>query len=1148
VASPIPISVSKGWLVALGAMAASRAVGLVLIMGAIARALSQFANGQSVDLNLLLTLGGVGVLLRAAADWASRVLAVRSSLGLKEQLRIELVRHRLQSAGANEASGHGTAEQALLASRGLDGLDNYFREYLPSLVSAVVIPFGLGLSILLSDWLSAAILLATIPLVPVFMILIGFHTEERVAQAQAGLDRLGRHLSELARGLPVLVGLRRASSQRRVLADLSDRYRLTTLKTLRTAFLSAFTLELISTISVALIAVVIGVRLVNGNLDLQAGLFVLMLAPDIYNCLRNIGAGYHASEDGVAALNRVQAALNTAIDPEIAEQKNTHFDSGSAGRAVVVSDLTIVRGAGRETVGPVDATLEAGKVTVFAGPSGCGKSSLLGVLAGTVRGAQVQGVVAGVDPSRRALVSQAPNFFRQSAREELLASGDDQASALTLLARLLPRDRWDAPLETLSPGERRRVAISRGIARAYAVHTPASPALLLLDEPTAHLDPASARTAGELIQQAADAGITIALATHDPKLARLADGSGGYFVWQPGHRSPLFSSSTPDIFRAADRSATTDEEARAQDSQDQASLPTSAPADTNEHLTGRTEAKLTWRAVRNILPLTSVKLWFAALLGAGSVAAGAALSAVSGWLIVYASQQPPIMYLMVAIVGVRFFGLSRSILRYLERLATHDTVFTWATKIRVATWDALGANARGWSRLTRPGGAVGTLIAEIDELRDALPRVLVPVPAAVIAAIGLCVAVNIAHPAALPVVLAVAVAGIICAPLIVLLVERKSAGDAAEHRAAVAEHSARLMAAAPDVAALGLTERELTAFRSADEASNRVLKRDAIGAGIGDGLAGLVSGFGAILVIALAGPGLDSRLLALSALLLLAIEEPLGQLSDAVRHVPVLTTMLRHLTPGLENSQSAADEAAQVEDAPAIECTGVRAVDISLGYRHNTDVVTGVSGQAAPEAMWTISGPSGSGKSTVIAGLLGFLSPSRGHFELRRTGAGWQSLLDAEKHTVNGLRKSIAWCPQDGYVFDSTLAGNLALGREPGATSEKEMVDAIYAVGLGPWFDRLPDGLATLTGPSGSRISGGQRQRIAVARTLLAGSGTIILDEPTAHLGHDEGHRLIHDIESGARDRALVLVTHDQQLGQHGTCHTTLEFRSEQLR
>lgn len=1127
---------TRGWLWALGALAAAKAVGLIALMSALAAALSQVAAGAPVNVGALLLWGSSGAVVRAGATWGTRVVAQRAALGVKEELRSQVVRHRVQSGSTQRE-----AEVAALASRGLDGLDPYFRDYLPALVTCAVIPLAVGARILFADWVSALILVLTIPLVPVFMILIGLHTAERVGQAQAGLDRLGRHLTELARGLPVLVGLRRAGQQRRALAEVSEHHRVATMGTLRTAFLSAFALELIATLSVAVVAVFIGVRLVHGSMSLEAGLLALLLAPDAFTPLRDLGSAHHASEDGVAALRRVREELDTPTQPELGVKEN-----GSGGPTV--SGLIVER-AGRESVGPVSFTAEQGSITALLGPSGCGKSTVLEVLAGTLRttategiagtegadpGAEqvlVRGVVGGVDATRRAAVAQAPRFAAATALAELaLYVGGRRTQELEAL---LPRRLWDTPLERLSPGERRRVAVARGVARSRALLADGGPSLLLLDEPTAHLDPASAAKVRALIARSAVAGVTVVLATHDAELAALAQRR---VSWDGS------SALSPSVVNAGSPQAEVIPDDGGHDgrARDDSAASAGAPAGRSQATPG--SARGAWR----LLPLRSWRLWAAVGLGALSVLAAAALSGLSGWLIVQASQQPPMLHLMVAIVGVRACGLARAVLRYRERLATHDVVLRWAAGLRVRLWDSLGSDARGWNRLTRPGGALATLISEVDELRDALPRVLVPIPAAVLAAIASLITLALVAPATVPVALAVVGLGILAVPVLVLAVERRAASHLASHRADVAERTGRVLAAAPDLYANDRASAVSQNFARADASSGADLRRDALGAGIGRAAASLLSGAGAVAAIVAGAASTDPRLLALAVLLLLALDEPLGQLGDALRNVPVLGAMLARVGPwvsddartaplpgaGLARGDDPDEPSARGERSEAAErVDGVRVSQLSAGYGEKA-VFSGVSGEAVAGRVWAVTGPSGSGKSTLIATILGFLPAREGSVQLRRAeGSRWAS--DA--------RTGVAWCPQDGYVFDSTLRGNLALARDRAAApSEPELVGALERVGLGPWFARLPRGLDTLTGAGGERLSGGQRQRLAVARTLLSGAGVVVLDEPTAHLGQDEGHELVRDVMNGAGPTALVLVTHDAAVAASAESVTVL--------
>ncbi|WP_313817809.1 ABC transporter transmembrane domain-containing protein, partial [Citricoccus sp.] len=452
-------------LVLLALLAAVKAAGWILLATALARGITWLAERlpapESSDLLGLLFapdpasydplahgllsdaagttlahvvgLGLAGVLARAAATWGQQVCARRAALGAKEELRHRMVAHRLASAGAGADRA---GEDSVLASSGLDGLDKYFTQYLPALLTAAVMPLVLGVWILTHDWVSALVLVLTIPLIPVFMVLIGQYTEDRVRRAAEGLDRLSHHVLELARGLPVLVGLRRAGTQRQALAGVSDRYRATTMATLKTAFMSGFALELISTLSVAVVAVFIGVRLVYGELDLYTGLLVLTLAPEVYLPFRDIGSAHHASEDGVEALRRARADLDRPVPDSLSDVLGAGAAPAVASVAdpsvPVGNDRLVLRGLGiayrvpdggtfPAVVGHLDLDLAPGELTVLGGPSGTGKTTVLSALAGVLRGGEAEftGTAAGLAGRRVAWLGQHPAFSEPTVGAEL---------------------------------------------------------------------------------------------------------------------------------------------------------------------------------------------------------------------------------------------------------------------------------------------------------------------------------------------------------------------------------------------------------------------------------------------------------------------------------------------------------------------------------------------------------------------------------------------------------------------------------------------------------------------------------------------------------------------------------------------------------
>ncbi len=246
--------------------------------------------------------------------WAAELAASRSSARAKSQLRGALLA-RIAALGLDGSREQRTGELAILATRGIDALDGYFSLYLPQLLLAVIVPVVVIAAVLSGDWISAAIIAFTIPLIPLFMALVGASTRERMDSQFRTLERLAGHFLDVVAGLPTLKVFGRAKAQAATIREITERYRTTAMATLRITFLSSLILELVATIAVALVAVAIGLRLLNGNLDLRTALFALVLAPEAFLPLRQLGANYHASAEGMAAAEQVFAVLEAAPTP-----------------------------------------------------------------------------------------------------------------------------------------------------------------------------------------------------------------------------------------------------------------------------------------------------------------------------------------------------------------------------------------------------------------------------------------------------------------------------------------------------------------------------------------------------------------------------------------------------------------------------------------------------------------------------------------------------------------------------------------------------------------------------------------------------------------------------------------------------------------
>lgn len=471
------------------------------------------------------------VVARAVVAWAAEVAAGRSSAKAKSQLRGALL-ERVAQLGADPSRRERSGEVAVLATRGVDALDGYFSLYLPQLLLAAIVPVVVLVAIFSQDWISGAIVALTIPLIPLFMALVGASTREKMDRQVRTLERLGGHFLDVVAGLPTLKVFGRAKAQARRIEEVSERYRATAMATLRVTFMSSLILELVATISVALVAVAIGLRLMGGELALQGALFALVLAPEAYLPLRKLGANYHASAEGMAAAEQVFALLEEPVP------RHSRIRAPDMAFADIEVDALSVLYPGRPepALWEVSLSVRAGEVVALVGPSGCGKSTLVSVLlgfteptAGAVRvgGIALDSLVLDSWRAQIAWVPQRPHLFGGSIAENVRIgredASDEEVEEACVSVGLGPRlatlpdgiqTRLGDRGAGLSAGERQRVALARAWVRDAKV--------LLLDEPTANLD-------GETEQEVLRAtrrlteGRTAIVVAHRPALLELAD-------------------------------------------------------------------------------------------------------------------------------------------------------------------------------------------------------------------------------------------------------------------------------------------------------------------------------------------------------------------------------------------------------------------------------------------------------------------------------------------------------------------------------------------------------------------------------------------------------------------------------------------------
>jgi ATP-binding cassette, subfamily C, bacterial CydCD len=467
---------------------------------------------------------------RAALAWATERAAHRAAASAKSELRLAAA-ERITTLGSAGLEARDPGELSVLLTTGIDALDGYFARYLPQLFLAVIVPLAVVAVVAGADWVSAVLIAVSLPLIPVFMALVGATTRDRTAARLRSLQRLAGHFLDVVAGLPTLKVFGRAKAQARAIADVTDRYRSATMATLRLTFLSSLVLELLATVSVALVAVAVGLRLLAGALAFRDALFVLVLAPEAYLPLRALGANYHASADGLRAAEQVFALVEEPT-PEAVRDTRRARDAG-----IDIDGLTVTYpGRALPALDRVELLVRPGETVALTGPSGCGKSTLLGVVlglrlpdAGMVRlgGVDLRDLEVGDWRQRLAWVPQRPHLFARSVADNVRLGRPRASDAEVMVAleraglsevvRRLPdgaATRLGEGGAGLSAGERQRLAL----ARAFVRDVP----LLLLDEPTASLDGDTEADVLAAVGRLTE-GRTTLIVAHRPALVALAD-------------------------------------------------------------------------------------------------------------------------------------------------------------------------------------------------------------------------------------------------------------------------------------------------------------------------------------------------------------------------------------------------------------------------------------------------------------------------------------------------------------------------------------------------------------------------------------------------------------------------------------------------
>ncbi len=1147
------------WLLAL-TVGLGLAAGLLAVLQAryLSLAISRvFLDGQRLDdiaglLRLLLAV----ILARAFLAWASEASASAIALRIKTALRERLFAHLL-ALGPAYAHGECSGELTHVAVEGVDALEAYFSQYLPQLALAALVPISFLLLVFPLDLLSGVILLATAPLIPLFMILIGNLAQDLTQRQWLTLSRMSAYFLDVLQGLTTLKMLGRSKSQEKVIAQVSERFGDITMGVLRVTFLSALALEMVSTLSTAVVAVAVGLRLLYGWLTFEQAFFILLLAPEFYLPLRTLGTRFHAGMSGVSAAKRIFEILETP--PAVVQAGQVAAPDGSGpnnlqrspeGIQIRFEDVHFTYPDGRPALQGVTFEIEAGQTVALVGPSGAGKSTLASLLLGfigtrqghiTVNGLPVESLDPAEWRAQVAWVPQHPHLFQASVADNIRL-GRPQASLEQVIraARLAQAEAFINELPQgydtligergarLSGGQAQRIAL----ARAFLKDAP----VLILDEASANLDPLheadlreatrrllSGRTAliiahrlssvyqagrivvldhGRVVESGAHAG----LLRQEGLYQRLVDAARGAAEW-----GPQTQSQAPAATALPPRA------------------PHPIPSDTFSPALAARSPLL--RLFNRMAPFKG-QVAFSVLMGFATIASSIGLMTTSAYIISAAALHPSIAVLQVAIVGVRFFGITRGLFRYLERYSAHRVTFRLLAQLRSGFYGALEPLAPARLMRFHSGDMLARILADIESLETFYVRAVAPPLVALLVALASVLFMAHFAPSLVPALLAFLLAAGVGTPIVSRWLAAQPGRALVQQRAALNACLVDGIQGMADLLAFDQGPRQRARVAGIDRSLAKIQARMANISGLQSALGGLSANLCAWTVLTLAIPQVRS-----------------GQIEGVFLAVLVLAAMtsfkallpLPQAAQYLQANLQAAGRLFEIVDAqpevvdlpsplPLPRDCDLNVQHLSFQYPHpfsqsssNPSPLGGpryalkdLSFSLPQGKRLAIVGPSGAGKSTLAHLLQRFWEYRQGSILL---GGG-----ELKAYAQDELRALCSVVAQNTFLFNASVRDNLRIAR-PDA-SDAEITLAASLAQIHDFIQALPQGYDTWIGEQGLRLSGGERQRLAIARALLKNAPLLILDEATANLDAATGLEVWRCLESLMTGRSTLVITH----------------------
>ena len=1086
---------------------------------------------------------GIAIIVRLLAHYIQESVANRLGSAVKATFRERALEHMFK-LGVQHKERHGDVIHML--TDGLEQVDAYVARYIPQILYAIMIPLIMGIAIVDTLPIIGIILIITVPLIPFFMILIGKQADRLNKEQWERMSFLSGHFLDVLQGITTLKLFGRAKDQIKVIGRLSEEFKDSTLRVLRVAFLSALVLELVSTISTALIAVYLGLTLLDGKISFFSAFFILLLAPEFYTPFRQLGAAFHTGMAGKTSILKYEEFMNRQPSLPIGGQSQL---KGKV-QAIEIKDLTFTYADSENGVQHISLEAKRNSPIMLVGESGAGKSTIAHIIGGFLTAPKGSVTIDGLDlcdidiewwRQQITYVSQHPHIMKGTLRDVLSfgmnVSDEEIIEACKEVQLLDVINRQQDGLDTvigegglgLSGGERQRVALVRAFLRKGQV--------LILDEVTAHLDVKTEAIISSAIKRLMDNKIVIiighrlqtmhwASTLYVLKHGRIIQqGSYAKLLAVDGYFKDLVTSGLGEF------SSTIEEQLKTEKSfslEHREEIDNSIRVDNQDaYVLGKdtiqtpevSTSKLGiqgWKLLFTVLSPAKWSLVLALIFTFLTVFMNVGLLTVSAWLLASAALQPGLTYLSLAIVGVRFFGVSRAVCRYFERYTSHRMAFQGLYGLRIWFYAHLEPLAPAILKRFGAGDMLGRIMGDIEVLQFFYLRTLIPPAAAIALTILVAYGVStIDSSLVAPIVLAALILGL-ALPLGVYAHNKQSLTAIGPQQGEYKSLLSDTMDSLEDVISYGseqLVYNRIQHMMSTVDANKGIIER---GMNLGNTL--FLGGvqITVVIVAILAANVLTgawaSVMVAVAAIGTQAWFEALQPMIAAVHHgaeSKVATSRLMALShepiPVMEPKAP----------KPFNANREITFSDVSFGYDPHRRIYEHLRLDIKQGQSIAIVGASGSGKTTLF-NMLERLYDYGGSIHV-----GDVELKDI---SIDTWRNALGTITQDTYIFHASFEDNIRLAR-PDA-SETDLEYAIDRASLRSVVERLPEGIHTIVGSGGHGLSGGERQRVALARLFLRKPQVVLLDEPLEGLDQVTRKALHRDLMEYVQDKTCLYITH----------------------